>query len=567
MWIFLLSLSELTRAEKKTMYNCFTTSADINLFADTLQITVTLTSTKSASCDIPHGVFVSLQIDSLGSYEPSAYVQDFAYDSPQQIRLACTDPVECAKIKAAESGTVVLETKTHATFVPAGSIRVSKGLSSSCFHDNDSFVELYQGAVVLVLYPTFTCKDSIAADNLGQLKLNTLSKVKMYITYTDNSISIHDQLSISIEQDVFIPTTSVLPTSTPIRIRLSNPTISKYFEQTRINGVISKDMILFQANLEFQVPTPTPLKINAQVLMNIYKLTGFTGGYVNFNMLFLQNGYVSFRTMGAQSAAVNTYLKSLQLTSYTFEYIFTMYDVEKTEEFRMRLIDHELTSYQFNGNPSQNQQERFPGQQCDVLIQKLLKIPMTELRIQINYQFYSGDVLVTNYTKQVDKILDSCFSTGDMDYDQKTTRLKMKVNWNEKSVYCQLVKNDAVTTKIMLGNTSQVLQTQNFDFKPGQQNFEITGFNMSLQPQVRIWFYRDGTLLDAVALYDYVVHQDNALLNQEIVTVVIILATNLCFVLAYVLGYFVVVPKIRDLGIRRSKVRIFKPLADEENEV
>ncbi|CAL5988966.1 Hypothetical_protein [Hexamita inflata] len=119
----------------------------------------------------------------------------------------------------------------------------------------------------------------------------------------------------------------------------------------------------------------------------------------------------------------------------------------------------------------------------------------------------------------------------------------------------------------MLGNTSQVLQTQDFDFKPGQQNFEITGFNMSLQPQVRIWFYRDGTLLDAVALYDYLVHQDNALLNQEIVTVAIILATNLCFVLAYVLGYFVVVPKIRDLGVRRSKVKIFKPLADEENEV
>ncbi|CAL5982754.1 Conserved_hypothetical protein [Hexamita inflata] len=237
MQLIISSIAELTRLEKKPMYNCFTTSADINLFADTLQITVTLTSTKSASCDIPHGVFVSLQIDSLGSYEPSAYVQDFAYDSPQQIRLACADPVECAKIKAAESGTIVLETKTHATFVPAGSIRVSKGLSSSCFHDNDSFVELYQGAVVLVLYPTFTCKDSIAKDQMGQLKLNTLSKVKMYITYTDNSITIHDQLAITVQQDLFVPTLKVTASSTPVRIKLENPTIFKYFIQTISGGV------------------------------------------------------------------------------------------------------------------------------------------------------------------------------------------------------------------------------------------------------------------------------------------------------------------------------------------
>ncbi|CAL5988452.1 Hypothetical_protein [Hexamita inflata] len=58
------------------------------MFADTLQITVTLSSTQSDSCDIPHGVFVSLQVDSLGTYEPGAYVQDFIYNSHQQIFLS-----------------------------------------------------------------------------------------------------------------------------------------------------------------------------------------------------------------------------------------------------------------------------------------------------------------------------------------------------------------------------------------------------------------------------------------------------------------------------------------------
>ncbi|CAL5982606.1 Conserved_hypothetical protein [Hexamita inflata] len=311
------SISELSRAEKKTMYNCFTTSADINLFADTLQITVTLTSTKSASCDIPHGVFVSLQIDSLGSYEPSAYVQDFAYDSPQQIRLACTDPVECAKIKAAESGTVVLETKTHATFVPAGSIRVSKGLSSSCFHDDDSFVELYQGAVVLVLYPTFTCKDSIAKDQMGQLKLNSMSKVKMYITYTDNSITIHDQLAITVQQDLFMPTLKVTASSTPLRIKLANPTISQFFVQSMTNGVLSKDMTLFQANLEFT--NIALLKINAQVTMNLYKQMGIAEVYDRFDMQLLSNGFVVYKTLGPQTAAANSYLQSLGVTSYQIQ--------------------------------------------------------------------------------------------------------------------------------------------------------------------------------------------------------------------------------------------------------
>ncbi|CAL5989032.1 Conserved_hypothetical protein [Hexamita inflata] len=525
------SISELSRAEKKTMYNCFTTSADINLFADTLQITVTLTSTKSASCDIPHGVFVSLQIDSLGSYEPSAYVQDFAYNSPQQIRLACTDPVECAKIKAAESGTIVLETKTHATFVPAGSIRVSKGLSSSCFHDNDSFVELYHGAVVLVLYPTYTCKDSIAADNLGQLKLNAMSKVKMYITYTDNSITIHDQLAITVQQDLFVPTTRVTPSSTPLRIKLSNPTISQFFVQTITNGVLSKDMTLFQANLEFT--NIALLKINAQVTMNLYKQMGIAEVYDRFDMQLLSNGFVVYKTLGPQTAAANSYLQSLGVTSYQIQYVFTTYDVEKTNEFRMRLFGSGPSNYLFNDLPIQSTCEtRFKNQQCDVLLQKLKQIPITSLNAFITHMYYANGVLVTNYTKIINNIYGSCFSDGFLSYNNTSKKLKIEFDQNIGQT-CQLAKNDALEAKIITGNNFQVIKTFNIDYVPGTQKFELTGFDLSHKPEIRIQFSRNGQVIDAIGLNKYQVKDNNKLRTKEILIVVYILAVHFCFLVLY----------------------------------
>ncbi|CAL5986672.1 Conserved_hypothetical protein [Hexamita inflata] len=561
------SISELTRAEKKTMYNCFTTSADINLFADTLQITVTLTSTKSASCDIPHGVFVSLQIDSLGSYEPSAYVQDFAYDSPQQIRLACADPVECAKIKAAESGTIVLETKTHATFVPAGSIRVSKGLSSSCFHDNDSFVELYQGAVVLVLYPTFTCKDSIAKDQMGQLKLNTMSKVKMYITYTDNSITIHDQLAITVQQDLFVPTTRATASSTPLRIKLSNPTISQFFVQTMTNGVLSKDMTLFQANLEFT--NIALLKINAQVTMNLYKQMGIAEVYNRFDMQLLSNGFVVYKTLGSQTAAANNYLQSLGVTSYQIQYVFTYHDVKKTNEFRMRLFGQGSSNYLFNDIPVQSTCEtRFKNQQCDLLLQKLKEIPFANIQTFISYMFYANDILVTNYTQIISDIYGSCFSDGILTYDNATKKLEIEFAQN-KGYTCYLAKNDALAVKILLADTSQVLKTLNIDYVPGTQRFELSGFDLQLQPEIHIQFIRDGMVVDVISLSNYQMNSNNKLIIQQILIVVYILVVHLGFLVLYWVWNNVILKKIQKYTLKKiaqieQRNKLFKQFAGDD---
>ncbi|CAL5982640.1 Conserved_hypothetical protein [Hexamita inflata] len=561
----ILSLAELTRAEKKTMYNCFTTSADINLFADTLQITVTLTSTKSASCDIPHGVFVSLQIDSLGSYEPSAYVQDFAYDSPQQIRLACADPVECAKIKAAESGTIVLETKTHATFVPAGSIRVSKGLSSSCFHDNDSFVELYQGAVVLVLYPTFTCKDSIAADNLGQLKLNALSKVKMYITYTDSSITIHDQLAITVQQDLFVPTLKVAASSTPVRIKLENPTISKYFIQTMTNGVLSKDMILFQINIQQLTSDTVPILKNSQISLNKYIFIGLPDIYSRFDIYLLSNGFIFTKELGPLADDAKNQMIALGITSYEVLYTCTTYDVTLTEQFRMRLFQAGTSGFLPNSNWVQSTCDfRFPGQKCDIQLEQLHKYQASALQVQMNFIYYKNGVQVSNYTKIIDHIYGSCFTTGDLNYNYKTKDLQIEFNQNTKSSSCQLVNNDALVVKILLGNNSQVLKTESRDFKAGLQSFSVYGFDLSLQPEIYVQFFKDGQIIDAIAINQYTIIDDNSLITQEIVIIVQILVVNLGIVIIYLLWYFIGRKWIKRIP-KRKQVTSYKYVADEDN--
>ncbi|CAL5982766.1 Conserved_hypothetical protein [Hexamita inflata] len=553
MQLIISSIAELTRAEKKPMYNCFTTNADINLFADTLQITVTLTSTKSASCDIPHGVFVSLQIDSLGAYEPSAYVQDFAYGSPQQIRLACTDPVECAKIKAAESGTIVLETKTHATFVPAGSIRVSKGLSSSCFHDNDSFVELYQGAVVLVLYPTFTCKDSIAADNLGQLKLNTLSKVKMYITYTDNSITIHDQLAITVQQDLFVPTLKVTASSTPVRIKLENPTISKYFIQTITNGVISKDAMLFQINMQYV--SADSIIHNAQVTTNFYKYAGLQNVFSELDLQILNNGFLTQQKLGPSAAAANQLITDLQVTHYSYQYLLTTYDIDQTENFSMRLIGINSNYLYFDETSFQNSCEAsFPGQKCDQLLNKLNYMRLDQFQFSLNYIFYKNDSVVANYTKIINNIRGSCFQTGEITVQDKTAEIKFKHQVKQ----CSLSNNDAVQAKIIV--RGQVVQVENLDYLPGEQVFTLQGVDLEDTPEIRVQYFKDGRITDAIAISQYVVQKDNTLLIKQIYIVLIIMAAHAGVLLVYVLVTYL----IQNVKKRTARQQIkFIQMADE----
>ncbi|CAL6043747.1 Hypothetical_protein [Hexamita inflata] len=57
--IYLLTIrSELSRTEKIQMHNCYDTKTDINLFADSGKIVVSIVSTKQQQCKIPHGVLI-----------------------------------------------------------------------------------------------------------------------------------------------------------------------------------------------------------------------------------------------------------------------------------------------------------------------------------------------------------------------------------------------------------------------------------------------------------------------------------------------------------------------------
>ncbi|CAL5986406.1 Conserved_hypothetical protein [Hexamita inflata] len=120
--IYLICIfSELTRAQKVEIFNCFTNLADINLFADTKNIIITLQTTNNQACDLPHGIKVSLQIDSLGVYEPYTYVKDYDYATTTTIYLKCSN-AGCSSIPSSASGIIIIESKTKVTRIPAGSL-------------------------------------------------------------------------------------------------------------------------------------------------------------------------------------------------------------------------------------------------------------------------------------------------------------------------------------------------------------------------------------------------------------------------------------------------------------
>ncbi|CAL6080598.1 Hypothetical_protein [Hexamita inflata] len=479
--------------------------------------------------------------------------------------IRCLD-ASCSNIKNSKSGTVVIETKTKVTYIPAGSVRVSKGVMGNCFHDNDSFVELQQGAAILVLYPTAFCQDSIASIQGGVLKINPISRVKLYITQSDGSRSIFNEITVTAMQQAYVPTSKPLNTSTAIRIKLEQEDISKYFIQKVENGQLTKDSVLFQANIEIYTADAVPILKSAQVTMNLYKLMGISWAYDQFDLQILQKGFISLKKMGAQATIANNQIKALGITYYTIQYIFTYYDVAKTNQFRMRLFSSGLSNFLYNVNPTQNTCEaRFPGQNCLELVQKLSQIPSSQLKAEIVYFYYKNDQYITNYTKVVDHIYGSCFTDGLLDYDVSTQILNITINFNPTSSYCSLNTNDLVTIKIILGNNSQLLSTKNIDFVRNIQYFTISGYNLTLKPEIRVQYFKNNLLQDAVALDQYTIYKNNKLFSTEILIVVKILSINLVITIIYLIWHFVVFPKIKQC-INKEQIKILKRKQQEQNE-
>ncbi|CAL5986390.1 Conserved_hypothetical protein [Hexamita inflata] len=571
--IYLICIfSELTRAQKVEIFNCFTNLADINLFADTKNIIITLQTTNNQACDLPHGIKVSLQIDSLGVYEPYTYVKDYDYATTTTIYLKCSN-AGCSSIPSSASGIIIIESKTKVTRIPAGSVRVQRGAAHNCFNDNDTYSEQYQGYIILGTTPTYNCVDDIASTVNGVLTLNTVNAAKIYVTYSDDSMSIFQDVSVQTDADVFVPTTTITDSSVYLRIRFTHPSISQNFNQSISNDQITKDVKFIQFDLYFQVESlqPTSMIKVMQVTSNYYNLPGFPGAYQTLDLKVVGNGFLVQRSLGPNSASYNQELVSLGATSYVVEYIFSYADNARTDEFRVKLVARTTLpdSISFVNTPIQRTCEaRFPNQNCSFVLQKLTTVDVSTLYSFMTFYYYAGTELVGNFSRMISTITDSCFSTGEANYDYHLQVLEIELNMNYKSQSCQLDKNDQIVVKILLANTSanMVIDTKTIDYVPGIQKYQVTGIVIVGHPEIRIQYIRDNQLMDVASITEYVIHEDKTIFIQEIYIVLKILGVNFGVVLVYLIWIFAIYPVI----VRCRPVKVQKAnylISEDEGEV
>ncbi|CAL5989132.1 Hypothetical_protein [Hexamita inflata] len=442
---------------------------------------------------------------------------------------------------------------------------ISRGKYSNCFNDNDSYVKPYHGYIVVLLFPTFRCINTIATAQGQQLIVNTPFKAKVFITYTDNSTTIHDSLQLTVEQSVFIPENKFTPQSVPVRIKLAQPDISQYFDQKIQNGVITKDMKIFQVQLYFLNTNYTvPIVKTTRTYINFYLLAGIQNVYSKLSLMFQANGFILKKELNQNAAAANALLTSLGVDSYQIQYTVVMYDVEKTEELRVRLIGQGLDNNQFNNVARQsNCKLRFPNQGCEELMNKLKQMNLYDTTPYITYIFYKGDQIVTNYSKVFDEFVDSCFSTGLLEYNNDTETLTIIINPNEASKFCTLKRNDVLTVEISLGNNSQQLTSLIIDYVPGVQNYTISGFDLTLHPEIRIQYYRSGEFQDAVSLTDYIIQVNANLLQQELMILLYVLSANFGFIFLYVLIVVLAIPACKN-RVLKSNRKLKEIKLDEE---
>ncbi|CAL5988926.1 Hypothetical_protein [Hexamita inflata] len=123
---------------------------------------------------------------------------------------------------------------------------------------------------------------------------------------------------------------------------------------------------------------------------------------------------------------------------------------------------------------------------------------------------------------------------------------------------CELSKNDAVQAKIIV--RGQMVQVENLDYLPGEQVFTLQGVDLEDTPEIRVQYFKDGRITDAIAISQYVVQKDNTLLIKQIYIVLIILAAHAGVLLVYVLMTYLV----QNVKKRTTKQQIkFIKMADE----
>ncbi|CAL6064135.1 Hypothetical_protein [Hexamita inflata] len=559
---------ELARNKKTEMFNCFTTTVDVNVFLNAQQIILTIQSTQSSTCNIPRGVYVGVQLDSVAT-EQSAVLFDFDYMHVEQtIVVNCTG---CVNVKQAKSALIIIETVTDITYIPVGSIRISKGLSDKCFHDNDSHVELFQGSVVAVLYPSYNCFNIISHVNGAINEVNAISAAKAFIQYSDDSVGIYPDLVVSVESAEYVPSYKYSQSSIPLRIRLTSPDISQYFQQMLVDGKLSKDMKLIKINFDFIMASanPTQVKKTTQVTLNYYKLMGIGKLYSEFNMKLLQNGFYVYKKNTSSIEFANDQLRLLGVNNYVVEYVFTTYDVEKTNTFRHRLMGPgvvDATGRVLHMDTVQTTcASRYVNQGCEVLMPALQKYTIKDLKAYLIYFFNKDQQVMSNFTVAFDNIFDSCFTDGLLDYNENGT-MKVNVNVNYKAKSCTLAVNDTVQAVISNAVSKQTLSTSTFVYQNESLSFEFPA-QITGNPEIRIQFFKSGVIQDAVALTSYTAHNNqNTNLMQQAQITGIILACNLGITIIYVYFKFCLVPHFKNCQ-QKKKFNVFKFAAAANQDV
>ncbi|CAL5974500.1 Conserved_hypothetical protein [Hexamita inflata] len=534
-------LNELIRSQKKEVFNCYDNKADINIFDDSKKIIISLNSMHEPQCIFPHGVQVSTELDSLTNYEPSIYLYDYDYNSTQEISMVCED-VTCSNLQNTQTGMIVVESKTHVTYLQVGSVRVSRGQSMSCFHDDDSYVEVLDGAIVVNLFPTHSCLESIVMPD--QVTIKTPHQAQVFIVYNDGSVSVHDPMIIDPLSLVFNPMREWQESQVGVRIKLSRPGISDHFIQSVSNGVVTKAVKKVLVKLYFTTDeaSSTPLIKISQTTMNYYKFVGMLDAYQTMSIQLTNDGFITRKTKGALMDQNNLYLQSFGVTSYVAEYIFIPYDVGKTDQFWFRLISTKTTNYMVSDNQVQSScSTRFPGQGCEQLAQELAQFSVQELFITVNMYYYKDEQIITNYTGAVSQITDSCFSDSVLDYDVVEQKALIIININEKSQNCAIEENDALTVKISFGNGT-LIKTFDLDYIPGQQSYGIENIDLSNKPEIRVAFYEENVFEDAVSITKYVLYQQSEVASKSILILIYVLVTNLVFTILYTCAKFLILP-------------------------
>ncbi|CAL6061094.1 Conserved_hypothetical protein [Hexamita inflata] len=537
-------LNELIRSQKKEVFNCYDNKADINIFEDSKNIVLTLNSMHEPQCLFPHGVQVSIHLDSLITYEPSIYLYAYDYNSTQQISMVCND-LQCSNLRNTKTGMIIIESKTRITYLKVGSVRISRGKSSNCFHDNESYVEILDGAVVAILYPTYACLESIVMPDTVTMKIPNYAQV--YLVYNDNTVSVHDPMTIDPISLVFDPQYEHESNQAAIRIKLSRPAISDGFIPSSSGIARSVKKVFIKLYFSTDESETTPLIKISQTTMNFYKFVGIANAYDSLSIQLTNDGFITRKTKGALMDQSNIFLNSLGVTSYVAEYVFTLYDVKNTDKFWFRLISPKTFNYLFSENHVQSScSVRFPGQKCNELTKLLSQFDVSELQISINFYFYANEQMVTNYSVVVTQITDSCFAESVLHYKQMEQIANIVISANEKNKYCRIEENDALTIQISLENGT-VIKTFELDYVSGQQNYQITNIDLGLKPAIQVAFNVENMLIDAITITQYELQYTSNTKYQSILTLVYVLVTNLAFTIIYVSLKFLIMPQCSNL--------------------